>query len=406
MKNYLKYFLFTIALVTQNLAHAHTNANEKTKDFITHYLSNHNLNAVYMMTEGDKTIAHGASGFYSVEKQKRLKANQLMPVASGTKPITAAAVLRLQDKGLLNVHDTVAKLLPLSSGMWPNNQMPKWAHKMTLHHLMTHTSGIAEYIPTLQVDFTKTHHEINKQILGFAADQHLKFAPGDGHEYGNTGFIILGIIIENISKQNLVDFYYNEFFKPLGMQDTFLCSLDQGLQYQRGELHHTYPHRYFAIPTGAEPKLTPAKIPFLIAPFSDGGVVSTAKDMIKWHTALHTGKILSENSYKQMVTAYGESKSKDGLPTSYGYGIFISKLANGQTLYSHAGSAIAIRSEFGYIPESQFCFAILSNTMVYVPEEMKDKVDFNLPQNQIDIAYFKGGLLNAISQPQECCSAE
>ncbi len=397
MKNYLKYFLFTIFLFVQSLAHAENTA-DKTKNFITDYLSNHTLNAVYMITEDGENIAHGASGFYAVEKQKRLKDNELMPVASGTKPITAAAVLRLQDKGLLNVHDTVAKLLPLSSDMWPNNKIPQWAHKITLHHLMTHTSGLAEYIPTLQVDFTKTHKEINRQILGFAAEQDLKFSPGDGHEYGNTGFVILGIIIENVSKQSLVDFYHNEFFKPLGMKDTFLSSLDQGLEYQRGELHHTYPHRYFVIPTGAEPKFTPAKIPFLIAPFSDGGMVSTAKDMIKWHTALHNGKILSENSYKQMVTAYGESKTKEGLPTSYGYGIFISKLADGQTLYSHAGNAIAIRSEFGYIPESKFCFAILSNAMVYVPEEMKDKVDFSLPQNQIDIAYFKAGLLKAIAK--------
>lgn len=381
---------------------ASANLKDKTKDFIENYKSNHTLNAVYMMAEDGKIIASGASGFYAVEKQKNLKANQLMAIASGTKTITAAAILRLQDKGLLNVNDTVAKLLPANSGMWPNNKLPKWAHKMTLHHLLTHTSGIAEYIPTLQVDFTKSHKEINQQILGFAAEQNLKFTPGDGHEYGNTGYIILGIIIEHVSKQNLVDFYHNEFFKPLGMKDTFLCALDQALEYQRGELNHTYPHRYFVIPTGAEPKFTPAKIPFLIAPFSDGGVVSTAKDMIKLHNALHTGKILSEKSYKQMITPYGETKSKDGLPTSYGYGIFIKKLPDGQTLYSHAGSAIAIRGEFGYVPESKFSFAVLSNIMVYVPEEMKDKVDFTQPQNQIDILFFTGGLLKAIAKDPEC----
>ena len=401
MKNYLKYFLCGVVLLTQNLAYS-ASLSDKTKDFITNYSADHTLNAVYMMTEDGKTITSAANGFYAIEKQKRLKANQLMPVASGTKPITAAAVLRLQDKGLLNVHYTVAKLLPASSGMWPDNKLPKWAHKMTLHHLMTHTSGLAEYIPTLQVDFTKTHKEINQQILGFSAQQNLKFSPGDGHEYNNTGFIILGIIIEHVAKENLVDFYYNEFFKPLGMKDTFLCALDQGLKYQRGELNHTYPHRYFVIPTGADPKFVPAKIPFLIAPFSDGGMLSTAKDMVKWHNALHNGKILSENSYRQMTTAYGKAESKDGLDTHYGYGLFIKKLPDGQTLYGHAGNAIAIRSEFGYVLESKYCFAILSNIMVHVPEEMKDKIDFTQPQNQLDIAFFRNGLLKAIAKDPIC----
>ena len=116
MKNYLKYFLCGVVLLTQNLAYS-ASLSDKTKDFITNYSADHTLNAVYMMTEDGKTITSAANGFYAIEKQKRLKANQLMPVASGTKPITAAAVLRLQDKGLLNVHDTVAKLLPASSRM-------------------------------------------------------------------------------------------------------------------------------------------------------------------------------------------------------------------------------------------------------------------------------------------------
>lgn len=401
MKNYLKYFLFTVVLLVQTVAFAGCGCEiHRTQDAIKEYLSSHYFNGTYMVTKDGEVISKGSAGYFSVENKRKLNPNQQMPVASGTKPITAAAILRLQDKGLLDVNDTVAKLLPADSGLWPDNKLPEWASKVTLHHLMTHTSGIVEYIPTLQVDFTKKHKEINKQILAFAASKPLVFEPGSKHEYGNTGFIILGLVVEQVSKERLSKFFYKEFFKPLGMKKTFLSSLEQGLKYQRGELSNKYPSRYFVTPTGAaQPQVNPAKIPFLIAPFSDGGIVSTARDMVRFHTALHNGEILSEKSYKQMTTEYGKSKNYAGLEhNSYGYGIFISTLSDGNKLYRHSGNAIAIRSEFGYVPAQRLCYAVLSNTMIYVPEEMKSKVDMNLSQNQVDITYFQMALLNSLNQ--------
>lgn len=399
MKNYLKYFLFTVVFVVQTVAFAGCGCEiHKTKDAIREYLSSHYFNATYMITQDGEVLSKGAAGYFSVEDKRKLHPNQQMAVASGTKPITAAAILRLQDKGLLDVNDTVAKLLPADCGLWPDKKLPDWASKVTLHHLMTHTSGVAEYIPSLQVDFTKKHKEINKQILAYAANTPLVFEPGSKHEYANTGFIILGLVVEQVSKERLSKFFYKEFFKPLGMKKTFLCSLEQGLKYQRGELSHKYPTRYFVTPTGAaEPQVTPAKIPFVIAPFSDGGIVSTARDMVRFHTALHNGEILSEKSYKQMTTEYGKSKTYPGLENNnYGYGIFISTLSDGSKLYRHSGNAIAIRSEFGYIPSRKFCYAVLSNTMMHIPEEMRSKVDMKLPQNQVDIGYFQMTLLHSV----------
>lgn len=430
MMDYLKYLsIFVVIIFTQSVCYSSISTVEKTKtesvsSFATHakgtdtepsvyknkikaaissYLADHYLNAAYVISENSKMIAKGARGVYSIEgtEKMNLKTNQQMAIASGTKPITAVAILRLQDKGMLDVNDTVAKLLPLESKMWPNDMLPEWAHKVTIHNLLTHSSGLAEYIPALQVDFAKGHPDVNKQILAFSATQPLLFEPGSKNQYGNTGFIILGLIIENLTKEPLYKFFSREFFKPLGMHKTFLSSMSQGLKYQRGELSYKYPNRYFMIPNGTfDPQLVTAQIPFVIAPFSDGGVVSTAKDMVRFHNALHNGEILSEKSYKQMTTAYAKSTSRVGLDTSYGYGLFISKLEDGSLLYHHAGNAIAIRSEFGYVPSSKICYAILSNTMVHVPEEMKDKIDFTNPNNQIDIGYFESAILKGIENSE------
>lgn len=426
MKNHLKYLaIFFVIIFTQKIAYSSVTTIENTKassgviadqkassdnipdsiyknkirTIISDYASKHYLNAAYVISENGKIIAKGARGIYSTSGAEKvnLKTNQQMAIASGTKTITAAAILRLQDKGLLDVNDTIAKLLPAESKMWPNDVVPEWAKKITLHHLLTHTSGLAEYIPALQVDFTKGHAAVKKQILEFAVSQPLLFEPGSNYQYGNTGFIILGLVIENIAKEPLYKFFSKEFFKPLAMHKTFLSSMSQGLKYQRGELSYKYPDRYVMIPNGTKnPQIVPAQIPFVIAPFSDGGIVSTAKDMARFHNALHNGEILSEKSYKQMTTSYGKANARGDLESSYGYGLFISTLADGSTLYHHAGNAIAIRSEFGYVPSSKICYAIISNTMVHVPEEMKDKIDFADPNNQIDIAYFQDAILKGI----------
>ncbi len=430
MTNYLKSFIiFFVILFTYNISYSSVISKEddkfnsansdsryhdkekstekvfsvygkKVKSVISEYTNNHYLNATYVISENGKVIASGARGIFSIngDEKVQLKPSQQMAIASGTKPITAAGILRLQDKGMLDVNDTVAKLLPVESKMWPNDTLPEWAHKVTLHHLLTHSSGIAEYIPELKVDFSKGHANVNKQILNFAASKPLAFEPGSQYTYGNTGFIILGLVIEHVSKEPLYKFFAKEFFKPLGMKKTFLSSMSQGLKYQRGELSYKYPDRYFMVPNGSiTPNLVLSQVPFLIAPFSDGGIVSTSKDMLKFHNALHNGAILSDKSYKQMMTEYGKStKSSFGLESSYGYGIFISKLSDGSTLYHHAGSAIAIRSEFGYIPESKICYSIISNTMVQIPDDLKDKIDLTNSYNQIDIGFFKKSLLDGI----------
>ena len=356
---------------------------------LNQFLAAHSeISATYFVTKGDEVIIEGAQGFFDKEKKISLVKNQIMPIASGTKQMTAAMILRLQERGILSIQDSLAKFLPSDSGWWPENKTPEWAYKVSVHTLLNHTSGIAEYIPALKFDIKLGHDKIKHLITAYAANTPLLDEPGASYNYSNTGYFFLGLIIEKLTNQDLATVYKTEFFDPLDMKDTHMVSFDEAIQFQDDQLKN-YPRRYFGIPTGFEPKYMPAKVDFYLVPFSDGGVVSTSSDLIKWNKSFHNGKIVSEYSYKLMTTPYNDTHDLLAKDVKTGYGIYIHKLPSGQIVYYHSGRAVGIRSEHGYIPASDLYFAILSNVMVYETEEMQGKVDYTNIANQFDIEFLR-----------------
>lgn len=369
---------------------------EKIEKTTSDYFSTHFFNAVYEIKEGDKLVSKGAKGFASFENSTLLRDNQQMPVASVTKSMTAAAILKLQEKGLLNVQDTVAKHLTAESDLWKDKKVPAWAEKVKIHHLLTHTSGIAEYFMAMPINADQPHEQINKDIINFAASKDLAYEPGTKFTYTNTNFVLLGLIVEQASGQKLAKFFDKELFKPLGMKSTRLASLKEALVAQREPKKSNIPTRYFATPTGDKPHLTPAKADYIMAPYADGGVISTASDIIKWHQGLHEGKVLSKASMDLMKTKHYEVEGKIGKKSHVGYGLYITELNDGEYVYHHAGNALAIRCESGYIANKNIYFAVLSNVMNYIPKEMEDKIDMNNPKNQLDIHFFTHEIIKAI----------
>ncbi len=360
-------------------------ANKKFSEFFTNHKD---ISATYLVAHNDKIIAHGAQGFFDREKNINLEEKQQMPIASGTKQMTAAMILRLQERGILSVEDTLAKFLPSDSDWWTNTPMPAWANKVTIHQLLTHTSGIAEYIPALKFDIAIGHNKIKHLIAEFAAQTPLTHEPGTKYLYTNTGYFFLGIIIESLTKQDIASIFRNEFFDSLGMNDTRMASFDEAVKFQNDQLPN-FPKRYFAIPTGIDPKFIPAKVDFFVVPFSDGGVISTVSDLVKWNRAFHNGDVVSEYSYKLMTTPYTEAHDSFVKNVMSGYGVYIHTLDDGRIVYYHSGRAVAIRSEHGYIPASDIYFAILSNIMIYETPEMAGKVDYKNSANQFDIGFLR-----------------
>jgi CubicO group peptidase (beta-lactamase class C family) len=120
------------------------------------FAKDHKIQALYSVSQNGNKLISGAQGFADFEQYKRLEKSQIMPIISITKQITAAAILRLQDNGKLSVQDNLAKHLPSSSGLWSNNKIPNWAHNITIHQLLSHSSGLPEYLFAIDVTETQT----------------------------------------------------------------------------------------------------------------------------------------------------------------------------------------------------------------------------------------------------------
>lgn len=390
-KIFLKIF-FILNFIISSHAIAYEDLKSDLGKYCDEYLDSRFVSCTYLFTQGHKVIKQGAKGHFSIESQEPLKPDQLMPIASATKTMTAAVILKLQARGKLNVKDTVAKHLGKKSNIWKNNKIPEWAYKVKIHHLLTHTSGIPEYFMQVEIDPNKKLHQIVGDIARFAAEKELMFEPGTEHYYCNTNFTLLGLIIEKITKKDLASVYKKELFDPLGMKNTKLISLNEAIEDQSDSLIvQKHPVRYFATPTGFKPYITTAKskVKFLMIPFADGGVLSNTQDLVKWHRSLHTGKVLPKKLYNLMITKHNEVPAQVVGKKHYtGYGIFMIEMDNGDVIYHHSGRAIAIRSESGYVPARDIYFAVLSNVMEYIPPQLSTLFNLERPCNQLDIKYF------------------
>lgn len=396
MRTIFHYLNILFFVVISHIAFAADSVKDEASQAIELYAENHKIQAVYAVADHHKIVIHGAQGFYDLDKNQRLVVTEQMPIASGTKPFTAAAILLLKDRGLLDLNDSVAKHLNKESGMWRDGKVPDWAHKVKVRHLLSHSAGIPEYVFEFKMNFQRTQSENNKDILHFAALKDLEFIPGSKFSYNNTGYMVLGMIIENVTRQKYADFMKKELFEPHNMKDTRIAGFAEAIDIQLGK-SDILPTRYYVLPTGnTNPKFSPVGSEIVVAPNADGGAISTVEDLIKWNEAIHGGKVISKKSYKKMTTKYFVAKSSGGYDTHTGYGMYISTTPEGTTIYHHEGRALGARSDNGYLPKHGISYAIISNMMLYVPKEMEGKVDLTKPENQLDILPFRNAILESL----------
>ncbi|XVN43269.1 MAG: serine hydrolase domain-containing protein [Candidatus Rickettsia vulgarisii] len=415
----IKFGMTALILLYNSISFAN-NLQEVIEKTAKDYLSNRFLNATFIFANSNANLVIGAKGMFS-SYGEQLKANQEMPIASSTKPIIAAAILRLQDKGLLNVKDKISKYI--DKEYWRDEHVPDFAHKISIHNLLTHTSDLPEYLGHVRTDLTMTQKKINKKILKFVSSNARELGIGRRYNYSNSNFIILGMIIEKVSKKELGQFLQDEFFTPLKMKSTHLASFAEAKEMQKNSNTSNYPPRYYVQPNnGGKPIFTLIQTKFPLIPYADGGIISNSFDLIKWYKALHKGNILSEKSYKLMTTKHYLVHLKNGktngnvlknvsnandvifklnqkLHKTYtGYGIYIAELNNRDLMIHHPGGSKGFgeRCEVGYIPSKDFYFAILSNVTVRVPNDLKIKIDMYNIANQLDISYFREAIINSI----------
>ncbi|PEQ87874.1 MULTISPECIES: serine hydrolase domain-containing protein [Bacillus cereus group] len=272
-------------------------------------------------SESGKTWGY-AAGVANLSTKKPMETDFRFRIGSVTKTFTATVVLQLAGENRLNLDDSIEKWLP---GVIQGNGYDD--KQITIRQILNHTSGIADYLKSKDVDMmntkkTYTAEEIVKIGLSLPPD----FAPGKGWSYSNTGYVLLGILIEKVTGNSYAEEIENRIIEPLELSNTFLpgnSSVIPGTKHARG----------YVQPDGAsELKDVTYYNPSIAS--SAGDMISTADDLNKFFSSLLGGKLLKEQQLKQMLTTVSTGRAGiDG----YGLGIYETKLPNGVSIWGHTG---------------------------------------------------------------------
>jgi CubicO group peptidase (beta-lactamase class C family) len=268
-------------------------------------------------------------------------------IGSNNKMFTSVAIAQLVERGKLSFDDTISKHLP----DYPNKTV---ADKVTVHQLLTHTSGMGSYFNDKffeKLDKTKTLAD----LLPFFAGEPLAFEPGTKWQYSNAGFTVLGLIIEKISGQNYFDYVRENIFKPAGMKDT--DSFERGTKVRNLAIGYT---RATLSDRGRPDPNAPLHDNTQMLPLkgsSAGGGYSTLDDMLKFAMALENNKLLSKK-FTEIVTT---GKFDVGGPMGkYAYG-FGDKIFGGKHIVGHNGGGPGVGANFDMFPELGYTAVIFSN---------------------------------------------
>ena len=257
-------------------------------------------------------------------------------VGSVTKQFTATAILVLQQDGKLSVDDPISKYLP---------DYPAVGRSITLHQLLTHTSGIPSYTELPGVMDAKAKPHTPKELLALFWDKPLDFAPGSQWAYSNSNYIVLGAIIEKVSGMSYTDFCAKRLFAPAGLTRTVVGDADgmsdRGLGYQ---------------PDGDD--LVAADAIDMSVPYAAGAVRSTAGDLVKWAHALDGDSILTADSKARM---YKVEKN------NYAYGWVVTE-QEGHRIIGHDGGIDGFETMYLRVPDQDLVVVEwTNNTGIHIP---------------------------------------
>lgn len=287
-----------------------------------------------IVVKDGKTLLRKGYGLADVAQRRPLTPDTVLHIASITKQFTSTAVLMLVDEGKIKLDDDITVYLP---------DYPTHGKKISIEHLLTHTSGIVSYTSKDNTDRPKDP-TVQQMIDTFKNDP-LEFAPGSRYKYNNSGYYLLGAIIEKVSGETYDKFVEKRIFVPLGMTRT---------AYQGHERGKTVPALgYIQSPQGFTP--SPPIIPS--GPYAAGALVSTVDDLARWDAAVSNGKLLKAASWQRAFTPYVLSTGKE---TTYGYGWELGSFRGAKAVF-HDGGIDGFNSFALRLPDEKVYVAVLSN---------------------------------------------
>ena len=297
-----------------------------------------------LVARGDEVLYRGACGAASIELGVPLSPDQVFRLGSITKQFAAAGVLKLAEDGKLSLDDPLGKFVPGYPG----------GEKITVRMLLNHTSGIKSYtdIPGV-MDGPIQKTVSTAQLIDTFKNEKPDFAPGEGWKYNNSGYVLVGAVIEAASGMPWHAWLKKSFFDPLGMKHTGYG--DEAVAVIPGHvMGYTLKGDQWAV----------AMYLSMTQPHAAGALVSTVDDLLRWNRALHEGKVLKADSYRRMITPVGKA-----IDQKYGFGISHASF-RGQEVLQHGGGIFGFNTQLMYLPAQDLTVAVLENTDNVAPGGM------------------------------------
>ena len=292
--------------------------------------------AAVLVIQNGAIVHHKGYGLARLDTKEPITPNSAFDLASTSKQFTAMAVMILADRGKLSYEDPLSKYFP---------DFPAYAQKITVRHLLTHTSGLVDVITAEW--YKPGYYPTSKEVAAFFLKQpNPKSAPGEKFEYNNAGYMLLALIVEKASGQSFPQFMRENIFKPLGMNHTLIWD-DKKPKIEHLAISYE--------PSDGSFKPNDAVSDMFI--FGPKGVISTTEDLVKWIGALDTPKLVKPETLR---LAFTPMKLNDGSESSYGFGWGLGK-EGGLARIEHPGGYLGYRADIKIFPTERTTIVVLSN---------------------------------------------
>lgn len=338
--------LLTVAAICSPLDDSYAQSLETTIDSIilNEFSEKNEPGGVFMVARNGQPVYHKAFGKANLELNVDMDTENVFQLGSITKQFTAIGILMLEEQGKLNTKDPISKYIP----DYPSGD------RITIHHLLTHTSGIKDFTKMESLKDVSQKEMRPSVMVDFFKNEAVDFDPGENFDYNNSGYVILGHIMELVSGETYGDFIQKHIFEKVGMIQSSYAS-DRKIIPNRAYGYHRKEYGY----------VNKTMISFSV-PFSSGALMSTTVDMLKWQVALNQNLLLSVDNAKKAFSKYNLNSGEE---FNYGYGWHLNEI-NGTPSREHGGSIFGFKTMGIYIPSEDIYVIGLSNCDCHSPTQL------------------------------------
>ncbi len=307
------------------------------------YVSNKTFMGSVLVARGTEVLLDKGYGSANLEWNIPNSPAAKFRLGSLTKQFTAASILLLEERGKLKTDDPVKKFMPDAPPAWD---------KITIFHLLTHTSGIPNFTSFPDYRSQEPFDTTPEKLVARFRDKPLDFQPGEKWSYSNSGYVLLGYLLERVSGESYQKFLQDNIFDPLGMKDSGYDS-NSAVILRRAAGY---------VPGKDGPEN--AGFIHMSIPFSAGALYSTTGDLLRWEQGLFGGKVLSQASLAKMTTPF---------KNDYACGVAVHTVS-GHKVIDHGGGIEGFNTFLAYYPEDELTVVVLANLNGNAPQEIATRL--------------------------------